>query len=874
MKRNTNSGVRKIKTAGWNVQRKISLFCFLVAVCTASPAFPQTEKLHQALLDATSGFTLMSVAAHPDDEDIEAVTYYRKKFGVRAVVVVASRGEGGQNEIGPELYADLGVVRSEEMRRAEAISGGEYFNMNFVDFGYSKNIEETYQKWGRQEIRRRLVRMIRMLKPQVIITNHDSTSGHSNHQAVGRELVWAFRAAGGASIFSEQIAEGLSVWQPLRLFCSMEGSVERVFSAPNSMDRQPSQATGIVYDSVRADVHLQVGEYSPWLGKTYARHAAEALSQHRSQGMHIFAARIPDGPRWRYYRLIETTGKVSATLPSPVVDDLFSGLPNPLPAAIGSSKKAPAAFQELSRQAQSDSPDRHTILEHARVLVDELNKKKKTNIPEHMFARAQELLATALGVEFTLSTSQKVLITGQRAELTWNWKWEGFGGPTPTSGRPGLLKVFGTGYRIYLGNNVLASSDDPVALPEDATAINFSAKPRIAENQPLTRPLTKVIYENARLPEPLWGESFFTYRGVKFTLWRTGLSTAGIPEVAAPIEVEEPRLPIIVASSDAGRSVSVPVQIRNHLKTAQPVTISIKGNAQVITQTQMVVRGDTLVNLALPINATLPAEPWRIFAEIRAALLRAPLVVSYEVVPIDLAVPPVRVGLIKSYDNTLEWALRSVNVPFVEITDADLVGTGHARSLPSHLQTIIVDMRAYLARPELRANNVRLLEWIKAGGHAIVMYHKTFEWNPSRRSQAGSAAVAPENPADEQEYFSPYPIELGFERVTDETATVTMLDPQAAVWHFPNEITARDWNGWVQERGLYFPQRWEAQFQPLVRMADPAESPLDSGMLLGSYGTGSYLYTSLVWYRQLRAGVPGAFRLFMNLLAVWHLSQP
>lgn len=858
---------------------KENFFLLFFFVCSATSAYPQPERLHQALLDATNGFTLMSVAAHPDDEDIEAVTYYRKKLGARAVVIVASRGEGGQNEIGPELYADLGVVRSEEMRRAEAISGGEYFNLNFVDFGFSKHVDETYHKWGRGEIRRRLVRMIRLLKPQVIITNHDSTSGHGNHQAVERELVWAFRAAADPKQFPEQISAGLVVWQPSRLFWHVS---ERAARGPvgdflpwlgNTLARDlpaTKSPTPIQSDTALTMISLPVGEYSARLGKTYARHAAEALSQHRSQGMDFFAARIPDGPRWRYYRLIAATPADAAAADpgSRYAQDLFSGLASAWDTTPGLSQKIQAVLYDLSQQTQSESLDRQTILELARQLEDELNKRK-TPIVDHLAGRAQELLAAALGVEFGISVSKKILVTGQQTELAWSWKWEGFGGPTPTSGRPRLMQVFGLGYRIHIGDAIVATSDEARQLPDDATRIHFSGSPRLAESQPVTRPLTKIIYKAARLPEPVWGESFFTYRGVKFTLRRVGLAAAGIPEIAAPMEVEEPRLPIIVTPADAGKNVRVPVQIKNHLKSSQIAQVILKQDDQIVTKTQAVVREDTLVHLDLPISAKLPVAPWKVDVEIQTVLLQNPMVISYEVVPVIMTVPAVRVGLIKSYDTTIDWTLRAVNLPFVEITDADLAaGAFH------DLQTIIVDMRAYLARPALRANNVKLLEWIKAGGHAVVMYHKTFEWNPPANLQGQTVGAATENTLNENKYFPPYLLHLGFERVTDETAAVTMLDPQAQIWHFPNQITAVDWQGWVQERGLYFPRRWDAHFQPLVRVADPDDAALEGGMLLADCGKGSYLYTSLVWYRQLRAGVPGAFRLFMNMLVASLVSRP
>ena len=849
--------------------RRISFFCFLFAVFETAPAFAQAGKLHQALLDATNGFTLMSVAAHPDDESIEAVTYYRQKLGARVVVVVASRGEGGQNEIGPELYADLAVVRSKEMRRAEAISGSEYYNMNFVDFGFAREVEETYHKWGREEIRRRLVWMIRRFRPQVIITNHDSQSGHSNHQAIGREVVWAFQASADPAQFPDQLAEGLPVWQPSRLFWLANEPATNSPPMPSGEDRpwlgvlfaKDLQGIGgtpaaIAKDSSAHEVSLPVGEYSTWLGKTFARYAAEALSQHRSQGMEYAAARIPDGPRWRKYRRIAAAPNVAPPAAMPPENwDFFSGLASAWDTAPALSKQAQAALRDLSAQAYSLTPDRQAVLELARALLDELDKHQ-TPMPEHLRRRVNELLASALGVEFEV-TADSLLVAGEAASLGWQWRWEGFGGPTNSSGRPRLLQVYALGYRIGVGDTEVARAEEVLDLPGDDSAVHFSATPRLARNLPPTRPLSKIIYRSPRLPEPVWGEANFSYHGVRFVLHRIGRAGKEIPEIATPLEIEEPRLPVIVTPADAGRDLRLPVHVQNHLAAAQDVVLLLREKENVVARVNVTVRSDTLVGLALPIPASLPAAPWSVTVEVREAGRRDPRVVSYQLVPVDVNVPAVRVGLISSYDSTLGWALRSVHLPYVIINDGDLqAGDFH------QAQAIIVDMRAYLARPALRANNVKLLEWVKEGGRALVMYHKTMDWNPVDESSA------------DEGYFSPYMLRLGPDRVTDETAPVTMLDPTSPFWRTPNQITADDWQGWVQERGLYFPRRWDLHFKPLVAMADPGATPLDGGMLAADYGKGSYLYTSLVWYRQLRAGVPGAFRVLMNLLAAPSLQQP
>ncbi|RMD98494.1 MAG: PIG-L family deacetylase, partial [Calditrichaeota bacterium] len=261
--------------------------------------------LHQSLLDASTGFTLMSVAAHPDDEDIFSITYFRRKYGIHTVVVVSNRGEGGQIEIGPELYTDLAVVRSHEMAAAERISGSEYYNLNFVDFGYSKDIQETFDKWGKEKLLEKMVYMIRRLRPQVIITNHDSVSGHSNHQAVGWAIRHAFKLAGDPAAFRQQLKNGLMPWQPLRLF-------QRISTRDTKS---------------RADVVYNVGEFSPLWGMSYAQLAARALAQHRSQGFDKFARTLRPGPRNVRYKLVLQANPQLALKSN---RHLFAGLNDPL----------------------------------------------------------------------------------------------------------------------------------------------------------------------------------------------------------------------------------------------------------------------------------------------------------------------------------------------------------------------------------------------------------------------------------------------------------------------------------------------------------------------------------------------------------------
>jgi hypothetical protein len=223
----------------------------------------------------------------------------------------------------------------------------------------------------------------------------------------------------------------------------------------------------------------------------------------------------------------------------------------------------------------------------------------------------------------------------------------------------------------------------------------------------------------------------------------------------------------------------------------------------------------------------------------------------------EVAVPPnLRVGVVQSYDDALSLALSEMQVDHVLLDSLAL-----AHSTFDDLHTIIVDIRAYLVRPDLRAYNKRLLDWVERGGHLIVNYQKTFEWN----AQYDDPFIADQkNPGD----FAPFPIELSRDRVTRETAEVTVLEPDHVLFHTPNVVDAAAWDGWVQERGLYFPGSYDDRYTELFSMHDPGETSLRSSTLLTKVGDGTYLYSALVWYRQLKVFHPGAYQLFANMISL------
>ncbi|MDQ7054555.1 MAG: PIG-L family deacetylase [candidate division KSB1 bacterium] len=783
--------------------------------------------LHQALLDASTGFTLISVAAHPDDEDIFSITYYRRKFGVRTVVVVSNRGEGGQNEIGPELYTELAVVRSHEMAAAERISGGEYYNLNFVDFGYSKHVQETWDRWGREELERRLVRMIRTLRPEVIITNHDETSGHSNHQAVGRAIRSAFRLAADPDAFPEQVREGLLPWQPLRLFQRLRRNRDS------------------------ADVTYEVHKFDPFLGMTYLELAKKAMAQHRSQGFDKFARTIlPQSRKIRYKLVAAVKGAgIGADAAS-----LFDGLSDPLADVFTSVGEAGKALQSIRRDfitwAWDVPADRERIARralHAGQLCDELLSGKREWHPEirrhlqRFRQQSQRIAQLALGLDIAVHHLDRRVAPGDtlRSEIfVANHGNSDVALVEIALDVPGALDPQA---RIRLGAQHLREKQTHQLKAGETVRIPLQCV--IPEKVQFTEPETSYVYQAHRREPNCFASATVQWQGHKLVF------RLPAPVAVAPVIQLEPSLARRIVPRARKSPVELPVVVRNSRNGA------IEGQVQLLDETGRTVqqqpfylqRQETFQVVRFQLTGPFEQERrWRL----RAVAADGGKVLAEEPVwlrAIDVAVPMgVRVGVVQSYDPTLMQALQQLGIA-AERLDRERLLWGDL----DRYDVILIDIRAYLVRRDLRAVNDRLLDWVRRGGRLVVMYHKVFEWN----AEYG-------NPA-----FAPYPLVLGRQRVTDETADVTALLPEHPLLNVPNKIGPTDWDGWVQERGLYFPAQAAPEFQRLLSMHDPGEKPLDTSLLYARYGRGEYIYTSLVWYRQLRALVPGAFRILANLVA-------
>jgi LmbE family N-acetylglucosaminyl deacetylase len=695
--------------------KRVLLF-LLLALILVAPSFSQHVP------------SVMNLSAHPDDEDGSTLAYYRYKYGVKTYSICFTRGEGGQNEIGSELYADLGVLRTAETEQAAQIIGSEVYFLNFIDFGFSKTAKETFDVWGRENTVSRLVYMIRKLKPDVLFTNHDTTTGHGNHQAVAIAALQAFWLAADASYHPEQLHEpGIALYQPKKLFM-------RIFAQRDSL-LKPDVVNPVVSDTLT-------------LGKTAARLAMEALAQHRSQGLDKAVAsgrfgRFLDSTR---YVLVRSSGKYAN-----VRNDFLGGL--------------------------------HTS-----------NEVRLPLIP------SQSLLK--------ISLSDTVVVPNQK-------------------------------FTVEIAPSVpLSKLNVTMDIPAGWTS-------KKVEDQ------KKELYEivangNTRLTYPKVRHLYETMRTLPLITIHVSYEREGKSEQESiPLFVDVAPLQTISLPSPVFRitdePIRIPFAVKNYFpkKAAGRVKVLVPNGWDAINSEFIVAKEDSVYvdSVTVMPPRSLPEGTYSLRMCIDADTALATLK-KFEV----RVAPRLNVGVVQSYDNVFSEVLNDLKVEHRSLTEKDL-SSGELQSYTA----IIVDIRAYLVRQDLVKNNDRLLKYAKNGGTLIVMYQREQEWKPE---------------------YAPYPFSISRSRITVETAPVAVLKPDHAVFNYPNKIDATAWDDWVQERALYMPSNVPAQYERLLSSADPDELPLDTGMLLTDHGNGKYLYTSYVWYRELKEVNKGAYKMFANMISL------
>ncbi|HKP47349.1 MAG TPA: PIG-L family deacetylase [Pyrinomonadaceae bacterium] len=789
-------------------------------------ATDQKVELHQALLDLKNAFTVMCVAAHPDDEDGTTLTVLRRKYGVHTVSLFSTYGEGGQNAVGPELYEELGVIRARETAAAARIQGSEPYFLGLKDFGYSKSPEEAFRIWGHDEALRRMVLKIRQLCPDVIITNHSvANHDHGHHQATARLVVEAFAAAADATKFPEQLAS-VKPWQVQRLFV-------RIFGG-NSPQAQPDKI-----------VSIDPNEIDPVRNSSFAEQALDALQQHATQGpwpktiedlLRLRGGSAGKLPLIRYQLAAEAPNAPPLVATTPFVGglkttDSFAADIKPFEhqdALLTDFVDQPVVVLETLIEWRKAHPVDATASDPTRAML--------------MKQRFDRAIATAANVSLSLSSRDELLVPGTTNTLSVNI--ENNGDRSVVIERA-TIRAWGQQSPLKIADQLLPGTE--------ATATIDVRTPADAK---VTVPSSKHLYDGLLGGDDFEVNTELEVDGVHFDL--NGKIKIDVAPAVQILSVSPS--PCVRTEELLGRCQNFELKLTNNLETAFRGAVRIENggaNRTPSSEFPLVLAPGETRDEKVSVQSSLPDRS-NLMQLRQSRTLQISIVNKDKTLVTEVSVPVIysdahvvaglQVGYVPSFDKTIEQSLAALGVPAKEMTAEDI----QTADLSAY-HTIIIDNRGYEAHPQLIAANARLLEFVNAGGTLIVFYHKSNEWNP--------------DPKRNRPQLAPYPILLGDDRVTDETAAINFLQPAHPLLNYPNKIRLTDFDNWIQERGLYYPKEWDPRYTALFSMSDAGEKPLTGGVLVAKYGKGNYIYTSMVWYRELRAGIPGAYRMFANLIS-------
>ena len=841
---------------------------------------------------------LMQATAHPDDENSGMLAAMGWGQGVRTVVVTATRGDGGQNEIGPELFDALAVARTEELLSVHEFDSAEQYFTRAVDFGYSFSVDETYQKWGRQEIVGDFVRLIRTIRPDIIIAMRpDGTGGGQHHQAsavISRE---AFLAAGDPTKFPEQIREGLRAWQPRKFYYTGR------FGFPG----EPAPPSGTAMTLVNTSA------YDSLLGESYAEIGSWARSYHKTQGMGQLLM-LP-GTSSAGYQLVESTIKglkekgesalfdgIDTTLPG-----LARYVPGEAPSALTAALAAIAGHVSAATQ-QAESPAgppgavaplaaglralrelRAQLASRAFGIPDDSRFEIDTRLAtkEQQFTDA---LMAAAGVRLEALSDDGLVIAGQPVKVTLIAANQGTGpiavkqiGFRGLDGEAGVCKIGPVAaaavYRceapLQVSNQARLTGQYWKRLP-DAARYQFEGDAAFGLPFRPTPFRARFDLEVGGAPLSIERPLQFRYGGNIFS-GEKRMELLVVPRLSVTLTPDIAILPAgAVAGAQTGAAASRPgagrelrVTVINGGKGAAEgdVALDVPAGWAVTPATAHVslAREDEAEPVRFTVIPGRGAKPGQYTVKAVVSSGTERFTNGYQVVEyphthrrhlihpaeavlkiVDVAIAPgLNVGYVMGVGDQVPAAIEQLGAR-VTLIDADTLAFGDL----SKFNVIVTGVRAYERRADLCANNHRLIDYAKNGGTVLVQYNK-FEFNEAQ--------------------YGPFDAKVSSNRVTDENAPVQVLVPDHPAMRWPNKIGESAWQNWVQERGLYFLGAKDARYVDLVQLEDPFEfnkGPKRGALVDAQVGKGRWMYIGLGLWRQLPAGTEGAYQLLANLLSV------
>jgi len=787
--------------------------------------------------------SVLYIAAHPDDENTRLLAYLANEKLYRTGYLSLTRGDGGQNLIGDDQGVDLGLIRTQELLAARRVDGAEQFFSRAFDFGFSKSPEEAMRIWGHDKILSDVVWVIRKFRPDVIITRFPTTGegGHGHHTASAILAEEAFDAAADPNRFPEQLKQGVGVWQAKRLLWN-------TFNFGSTNTQNESQ------------FKIDCGEYNPYLGKSYGEIAATSRSQHKSQGFGVPAQR---GSVIEYFKTIKGTAPEG---------DLMSGI-NTSWARLNQEQQGNADMFPLLIDKAMDSfsvahPERSVpglvrLYNSIDLLSDSYWRTQK-------LAEVRELIAYCAGLFMEATTTTQYAVQGDSLKI--NLVVNNRLGANVLSADAHLDNTFVIFDQVKKNTNMLksytmlvrpnAKSTQPYWLEYQKDKGSFDVRDQQligkAENDPLSVVFSMMIEGREfkftrpiryKFTDPVKGELYQPVEVINpvFITTKPGLLlfNSATPNQRKTVDV------VVQANKDINDQVEVEynyrdakvkaldtaVKLQKGEKRSIPVAISNQGLKQ---------------NAVESLNAFFSAKGMtdkQYMAQHRISYDHIPDITYVHVDPVkiinlDLKTEGKLAGYIPGAGDRVPEALEQMGYKVVTLKEADLTA-----SYLKQFDAVITGVRAYNTNEWLSSAYDALMQYVKEGGVLLVQYNTNNSIGPVKAR------------------ISPYPFTISRNRITDEEAKVNFLLPAHRALNYPNKITEKDFEGWIQERSIYNAEKVDSNYQRILSMKDPGESEQDGSLIISNYGKGRFVYTGLVFFRELPAGVPGAYRLFANLIA-------
>ena len=782
--------------------------------------------------------SVLYVAAHPDDENTRMITYMANERGVRTAYLSLTRGDGGQNLIGKEVREQMGLIRTQELLAARRRDGGEQFFSRANDFGYSKHPDETLQIWDKEKVLGDAVWVIRNFKPDVIITRfspYRDGETHGHHTTSAKIALEAFSVAADENKYKEQL-EFTSPWQAKRIAWNTSSWFYR--------DKKEFDLSKLL--------NLDLGVYNPLLGKSYGEIAAESRTMHKSQG---FGSGMQRGESLEYldhlagdsatvdiledidltWNRVQGSEKLSALLKK--ADKEFDLLKpgNIVPVLLEAYNEIKSLPQDNHYVKLKKQELENIIIQCSGIWLDANSKTYMLSPGDSLYIEAR-IIQRVEGINVKLKKVDFQFGMQETDSLLPINKLNSFNDslviPQDISYTQPYWLVEKPEKGMFVVNNqkFIGKPENGAAIKASMTLV-FNEKTEIVVNTPVMyrrvdpvdgetyRPLAIVPPATSTITEQVFIYANKNAKPVNVTLkaGKAGVSGKLLLDLPSGWESEPTYYDF---------KLDKKFEEQNYTFMVRPVVASAQGTVKAVTEIDgnKYDFGLKVIDYPhIPIQTLLPKA-------------------EAKLVKINISKTGNRIGYVMGAGDAVPEALRQIGFQVDLLEDKDFVP-----SILAQYDAIIMGVRAYNTNDRLRFHQEKLMDYVEGGGNLVVQY------NTSR-------SLVMDN-------LGPYDMEISRDRVTVEEAQVKILKPDNEVLNFPNKITSEDFDGWVQERGLYFPNKWDEKYEAILSMNDPDEESKNGSLLVTKYGKGSYIYTGLSFFRELPAGVPGAYRLLVNLIA-------